>query len=55
VASKSRTTPVKLRPGRAHTEADALLTTMTADELTSQLPLTLACANGGLSDEEPGQ
>jgi hypothetical protein len=38
LAGKSRPTAVRLRPGRIYAKADALLTTMTAGELASQLP-----------------
>ena len=38
LAGKSRPMAVRLRPGRTYAKADALLTTMTAGELASQLP-----------------
>ena len=37
VLGKSRPMAVRLRPGRAYANGDALLMTMTAGELTSQL------------------
>jgi hypothetical protein len=55
LAGKSRTTPVRLRPGRAYAKVDALLTTMIANKFTNQLPLTFACATGWFCDEGPGQ
>ena len=38
LAGKSRPMAVRLRLGRAYAKADALLVTMTAGKLTSQLP-----------------
>jgi hypothetical protein len=38
LVGKSRPMAVRLRPGRAYTQANALLMTMTAGELTSRLP-----------------